>query len=103
VIGFALQHLDPPRVGNREAGVERAQPAYRRGAERGKRVDRRVRSEREIPLDFDPDAIADQRELAEIVAECGGAAPVAAVDRADRGQRRVELCVARSALLITSP
>ncbi len=95
VVGLSFERFHAARVGGTEIGVERAQAARHCRVQRRERVDLRIRGEREIPLDFDPHAIADQRGLAEVIAERGRAGAIAAIDRPNRGQRRVALGVIR--------
>ena len=50
-----------------------------------------MRRERQVPFDLDADAVANQRELAEVGLEAPGARAVAAVYGRHRGQCRVGL------------
>jgi len=75
------------RVGEREAAVDRSQPARRGRIERRKRVDFRIGREREEPFDFHSHAVSDQREFAEVCFQRARAAAIAPIDRRHRHQR----------------
>ena len=71
-----------------EPGGERVERAERRGGKRRHFRDRRLARERLQPFDLDQHAVADQRELAEVVAQRGELVVVAAVERGERGKGR---------------
>ncbi len=89
MVGRALELLDPARVGEREVAVQCAQPGRRAGVE-SEFLQRGIFGQREQPFDFDPDAIADERELAEVGGQRPRADMIAAVDRCDCHQRNID-------------
>ena len=91
VIGGRLEFLHAARVVEREVLVNGAELFRGRGGNRFQRADRGMRRERQVPFDLDADAVANQRELAEVGLQAPGARAVAAVDRRHRGQCRVGL------------
>src|ERR1700722_18088730 len=91
VIGLGFERLDAARIGYREILVELAQTPGRLRVDRRKRVDSRIRRERQVPFDFNANAIADESVLAEIIGERAGARSIAAVNRADSDQGLVQL------------
>ncbi len=80
MIRRALEFFDPARVGEREVGVQCAQPRRRAPVKR-EFLERRIFGQREQPFDLDPDAVADERKFAEIRGKRSRACVVAAVDR----------------------
>jgi hypothetical protein len=86
VVGRALQLFDAARIGEREVAVQGAQTGRRSGVE-SELFDRRIFGQCDQPFDFDPDAVADECELAEVGGQRPRARAVAAVDRRHRHQR----------------
>ena len=91
VIGGRLELLDAARIVEREVLVNGAELFRSRGRNRFQRTDRGMPGERQIPFDLDANAVANQRELAEVCLQGPRARAVAAVDRRHRGQCRVGL------------
>ena len=91
VIGGRLEFLHPARIVEREVLVNGAELFRGRRGDRFQRADLGMRRERQVPFDLDADAVANQRELAEVGLQAPGARAVAAVDRRHRGQCRVGL------------
>jgi len=91
VIGGRLELFHAARIVECEVFVSGAQLLRSRGGNRSQRADRGMPGERQVPFDLDADAVANQRELAEVRLQGPGARAVAAVYRRHRGQCRVGL------------
>ena len=91
VIGGRFELFDAARIIEREVLVNGAELFRSRGRNRFQRTDRGMPGQRQVPFDLDANAVANQRELAEVCLQGPRARAVAAVDRRHRGQCRVGL------------
>ncbi len=80
VIGRALDGLDARRIGRRERRGDGRDVRLRRGGKRRHFNDRGLRSQRLQPCQLDPDALTNQREFAELIAQRIDLARVAAIE-----------------------
>ena len=86
VIRRPLDRLDARRIGSRERRRDRRDARLRGIGERGHLGDRRLGRQREQPRELDADAVANQREFAELVAQRIDLVRIPAVERRQRGQ-----------------
>ncbi len=82
VIGGRLEFLHAARIVEREVLEDGAQLLRGCGRHRFQRADRRMPGKRQVPLDLDAHAIANQRELAEVGLQAPSARAVSPVYQA---------------------
>ena len=87
VVGAALDFLDARSVVGRERRADGVERTARRRVERGDLGDAGLVGQRDEPRDLDAHALADQRELAEVLAQRRNLRLVASVERRQREDR----------------